>query len=216
MSKKVAIILSGCGFKDGSEITEAVACFVALSEFHVDYDVFAPDIEITSVNHLSGKGQEQRNALVESARIARGNIQNLQSLNVDQYDGVVFPGGYGAVTLLCGFSTKGAECSVNAQVESLVKAFHSQAKPIAALCIAPAVIARILGEHNIAVTIGDDPSTATEIEKTGAQHVKCTVEDFVTDRENKIISTPAYMYEAAPHQVFRGIQKALKEFAEMA
>ena len=37
-----------------------------------------------------------RNVLVESARIARGNISPLSTLSATSYDAVVFPGGFGA------------------------------------------------------------------------------------------------------------------------
>lgn len=105
---------------------------------------------------------------------------------------------------------------MNPEVEKTIKAFYSQSKPIGAICIAPALIARVLGEHGVTVTIGNDKETAQEIGKTGAQHVECAVDDYVTDRERKVITTPAYMYDAKPNQVFTGVRKAIKELVEMA
>lgn len=215
--KKVAVILSGCGFKDGAEITEAVSTLIALSDLGVAYQVFAPDAQVPSTNHLTGVPQESRNALAEAARIARGKIKNLKDLIPGDFDALVFPGGYGAATVLCGFGKTGAKCDVLPEIKQTIEEFYAQEKPIGGICIAPALIARVLGDRGITVTIGSDVATASEIAKTGARHENCAVEDYVTDREHKIVTTPAYMYdEAKPNQVFRGIRGALKELVEMA
>ena len=214
--KKIAVVLSGCGFKDGAEITESVSSLIALSELGAKINIFAPNLNVTSTNHLTGETDGERNVLSESARIARGNIQNLNKLNESDFDGIVFPGGFGAALHLCDFAKNGAKSKVLPEVKKNILNFHSSSKPIAAICIAPALIARVLGEFQVAVTIGNDSATAGEINKTGAQHVECAVTDYVTDRENKLITTPAYMYEAKPHEVFTGIRRALTEFYEMA
>lgn len=215
--KKVAVVLSGCGFKDGSEITEAVSALIALSELGADYEVFAPDIDSPVTDHLTGRSNGTRKVLTEAARIARGKIKNLKDLQSKNFEAVVFPGGFGAATVLCGFGTTGANCEVHPDVQKVIEGFYSEEKPIAGICIAPALIARVLGKKGITVTIGNDKDTAAEIRKTGALHESCAVEDYVTDREHKIITTPAYMYdEAKPHQVFKGIRRALKELVEMA
>lgn len=216
MSKKIAVVLSGCGFKDGSEITEAVSTLITLSELGCAVKIFAPNHEILATDHLSGESSGKRNILNESARIARGEIDDLKKLNVDQFDAVVFPGGYGAALNLCTWGKEGSKGSVLPEVQKAIEGFHSQNKPIGAICIAPALIAKILGQHKVTLTIGNDKETATEIEKTGAIHSNCKVDDFITDRENKVISTPAYMYNAKPFEVFTGIRKALKELVEMA
>lgn len=210
------MVLSGCGFKDGTEITEAVSSIISLSQLGAELHFFAPRIEFTSTHHLTGEPGEARDTLVESARITRGHIQEISQLNPQEFDGLVFPGGFGAALHLCNFAQKGAQCTVESKVEEVIETFHLQSKPIAAICIAPALIARVLGSHHVHVTIGNDKDTAKEIEKTGAQHVECPVSDFVTDRENKVVTTPAYMYSPKPHEVFEGIQKTMKEFYEMA
>lgn len=89
--KNVAVVLSGCGFKDGAEITEAVSTLIALSEFGAHYQVFAPNMDVTSTNHLQDSSGETRNLMVESARIARGDVKDIKTLNSDQFDAVVFP-----------------------------------------------------------------------------------------------------------------------------
>lgn len=215
--KKIAVVLSGCGFKDGSEITEAVSTLIALSESGAQYRIFAPDNEFPSKNHLTGKEDARRSALVEAARIARGKIQNINELKSKDFDGLAFPGGYGAASNLCSFSTKGAKAEIHPEIKRIISEFYKESKPILGICIAPALLALALGKEGITVTIGEDKGTASEIEKTGAQHENCLVTDYVTDRSHKVITTPAYMYDdAKPHDVFTGVRAAVRELVEMA
>jgi enhancing lycopene biosynthesis protein 2 len=216
--KKIAVILSGAGYLDGAEITETVSVLIELGRAGVEYDIFAPDKNFNAVAHHSQTQIDlgTRNAIEESARITRGQVKNLNELSVNRYDGVALPGGYGVAKNLSTWAQDGAGCTVNKDFKQILTDFHEQSKPILALCIAPAVVARVLGQVTSPhLTIGNDQSTAKEIEKCGAEHVECSVTDFVTDRENKIVSSPAYMFEEAHHKVFAGIQKACKEFLEM-
>jgi enhancing lycopene biosynthesis protein 2 len=217
-AKKIALVLAGCGNKDGTEITEAVSLIVQLSQLGAELKFFAPDQIYTPVNFINGqKHSEKRNVLEESARIARGNIEELKKLNPSEFDALVFPGGFGAALHLCNWAEKGAKCDVLPSVEVAVREFHRQSKPIAAVCVAPTLLARLLGEEGVTLTLGNDPEVAAEIEKTGAHHVECPVDDYVTDREHKVITSPAYMYgQALPHQVFKGISGLAKELMEMA
>lgn len=214
---KVAVVLSGCGFLDGSEITEAVSSLVCLAENHIDYECFAPDAELVEVNHVKGEGTgATRSILAEAARISRGQIQPLNELTVKNFDGVVFPGGFGVAKNLCDWAVKGSDCEVLLSVKTTLEGFYESKKPICAICIAPALVARVLGQHKISVTIGNDKETAQEIEKTGAQHVNCEVTKCVTDKDNLVVSTPAYMFDdAKPHEVFAGVGAAIKSFKEL-
>lgn len=216
--KKIAVVLSGCGHLDGSEITESVSLLIALHQAGADVSCFAPDIEIPVMNHIGGKPQtEKRRLLVEAARIARGNIQSLDQLQVKDFDALAFPGGYGAAKNLSNWAEKGAKCDVNPDVKRVILEFHSASKPIGACCIAPVLLARVLGDKKVTVTIGEDPETAAEIKKTGAQHEDCPVDDYITDREGKIVTTPAYMYDnAKPNEVFKGIFGLAHELVEWA
>ncbi|MFK8139235.1 MAG: isoprenoid biosynthesis glyoxalase ElbB [Bdellovibrionales bacterium] len=217
MERNIAVVLSGCGYLDGAEVTEAVSSLVALSKEGAKYQVFAPDIDLKEVNHQTSEETGQtRNVLLESARISRGNVENISKLNVDKFDALVLPGGFGAAKNLSDFASKGYKASVNESLSKCMKIFFEQSKPIAAFCISPAIVGLVLGNDEIAVTIGSDLSTSKEIEKTGAEHIVCDVTDFVTDREHKIITSPAYMYDAKPHEVFIGIEKAIRELIEMA
>ncbi|MGE0763978.1 MAG: isoprenoid biosynthesis glyoxalase ElbB [Bdellovibrionales bacterium] len=215
--KNFAVVLSGSGHKDGSEITEAVSALISLSEANAGYQVFAPKMNAPAVNHLTNQDEAPRQVMAEAARIARGQVKNLSELKASDFDGLVFPGGYGAAKVLCSFAQHGANCEVLPEVAKVIEDFYKAEKPIAAICIAPALIARVLGKKGITVTIGHDAATAAEIRKTGAQHENCAVTDYVTDREHRLVTTPAYMYDdAKPHQVFQGIRSCIKEFVEMA
>ena len=216
--KKVAVILSGCGFLDGAEITEAISTLVAIGQQGAEYKVFAPNKEVAETNHLTQKPTGQmRNVMQEAARIARGEIQPLEALQASDFDALAFPGGFGAALHLCNFAEKGSGGEIDPQVARVVQDFHANRKPIAAICIAPAIMAMAFGDKGVNVTIGNDTGTASEIEKTGAKHQNCAVEKFVVDTSNKVITTPAYMYGTAkPHQIFEGVSGAIKELLQMA
>lgn len=215
--KKIAVVLSGCGNKDGAEITEAVSLIVALSELGAEIEYFAPNQSFIATNFLNGEKQGERNIMTEAARITRSQMRDLKELSSKKFDGLAIPGGFGAAMHLSNWSEKGAQCEVNPHLKKAIQDFYNESKPIACICIAPTIVARVLGEKGISLTIGQDPQTAKEIEITGAKHVECPVDDYITDREHKIVSTPAYMYgNARPHQVFTGIRGLAREFMEIA
>lgn len=216
--KKIGLVLSGCGVRDGSEIHEAVCALLAIDQAGAEAVCIAPDIELSEINHCTMEPTgAKRKVLVEAARIARGNIKNIVDVKAADLDALVFPGGFGAALNLCDFAQKGAAASVNPEVARLVKEMHAAKKPIGAICIAPALIATILGKDvHPTLTIGTDAGTAAEIEKTGAKHQDCPVTGFVVDKENKIVSTPAYMLAETISEVYEGIGKCVKAVVEMA
>ncbi len=219
--KKVAVVLSGSGVYDGSELHEAVLTLLHLDEQGADAQCFAPDQEqMHVVDHLKGspvKGQS-RNMLVESARIARGAIKPLSELKAKNFDALILPGGFGAAKNLSTFAVDGVNCRVNEQLTKLILDFHSEQKPIAPMCIAPAVIARVLGARGIMVklTTGDDPGTANTLRAMGAEPVYCKVDEICVDEQHKIVSTPAYMLGTSIKQVNKGIGKLVKKVLELA
>ena len=166
MAKKVGVILAGCGVYDGSEIHEAVCTLLALDRAGAEAICMAPDVDQAVVNHLTGEEipGASRNVLEESARIARGNIRNITDVKAGDLDALIFPGGFGAAKSLCSFATKGTECTANPDVARLVREVVAANKPLAASCIAPALIARILGDDKRApsLTVGTDPATAVK------------------------------------------------------
>ncbi len=219
MGKKVGVVLSGCGVYDGAEIHESVITLLALDRQGAEVVMCAPDVaQMHVVNHLTGDVAEgeERNVLVESARIARGAVADVKDISADDLDALILPGGFGAAKNLCDFAVNGAECEVNPDVAALVRAVHSQGKPVAAVCIAPAVLARVLGEEAPELTIGNDAGTAGALETMGAAHVECPVREFVVDRERKIITSPAYMLAQSISEAADGIEGTVNALLEMA
>ena len=219
MGKKIGVVLSGCGVYDGAEIHESVITLLALDRLGAEALVCAPDIEqMHVINHQSGNVAEgeTRNVRVESARIARGPVADVAEVSADELDGLILPGGFGAAKNLCDFATRGAECEVDPGVARLVRAVHAQGKPVAAVCIAPAVLAKVLGDESPRLTIGTDAGTAAGISALGARHVDCPVREMVVDEERKIITSPAYMLAQRISEAAEGIEKTVKTLVEMA
>jgi len=219
MAKKIGVLLSGCGVYDGSEIHEAVITLLALDRAGADAVICAPDVaQMHVVNHLTGEPEAggTRNVLVESARIARGNIQDVAKVQASQLDGLILPGGFGAAKNLCDFAVQGKDCAVHPEVARLVRDVHAQKKPVAAVCIAPAVLARVLGEEAPQLTIGSDAGTAAALEAMGARHVSCPVTQHVVDKDRRLITTPAYMLAQRISEAAAGIEKTVAELVAMA
>lgn len=219
MKLKIGVLLSGCGVYDGSEIHEAVLALLALDTRDVEVVVCAPDVrQRVVVNHLDGQVQEgaERNVLVESARIARGQIHDVARVSADELDGLVLPGGFGVARNLSDFAANGAGCTVEPQVARLVRDIHAQGKPLLALCIAPAVVARLLGSEHPELTIGRDRATASALEKMGAVHVDCAAAEVVVDREHRLVTTPAYMLAGRISEVAEGVSNGVNALLEMA
>ncbi len=217
--KKVGVVLSGCGVYDGAEIHESVITLLALDKAGAKVICMAPDVpQMHVINHMKGEpaAGENRNVLIESARIARGEIKNMKDVTATDLDALIFPGGFGAAKNLCTFAVDGVDCKVNAEVERLVNEMHRAKKPIGFICIAPAMAAKILGSHQPKLTIGSDPGTAQAIEKMGGKHVECTVYEAAVDDVNKVVSTPAYMLGPSIAHVAKGIEKCVEQVLKIA
>ena len=217
MSKKVAVILSGCGVYDGAEIHESVIALLRLSQRGAQVQCFAPDIpQHHVVNHLTGQeSAESRNVLVESARIARGQIRDVRELKAADFDALVIPGGFGAAKNLSDFAFKGASCAVQPDVLAAARDFAHAHKPVGLICIAPAMAARIYGA-GVHCTIGHDPDTAAKLTDMGAEHVDCPVDDVVVDEQRKLVTTPAYMLARSLAEAASGINKLVDRVLELA
>lgn len=202
--KKFAVVLAGSGVYDGAEIHEAVLTLLAIKKHGADYEIFAPDVKQHHVvNHLTGKEMhEERNVLIEAARIARGAIKQLSDFQARNFDALVFPGGFGVAKNLCTFAFDGDNCRVNPDVEKAVKDMVSLHKPIGAMCISPVVISKILG--NVELTIGDELATIEKIQKMGSKHIITSHGEVVKDIHKKIYTTPCYMLDANILQIELG------------
>ncbi len=210
--KKVAVILSGSGVYDGSEIHEAVLTLLAIEQCGASYRCFAPNIDqYHVVNHFTGNisEQESRNVLVESARIARGDIEDISDLVVDDFDALLVPGGFGAAKNLSDFAIKGSDSQINAAFQQVARAFIAHNKPAGYMCIAPAMLPLIYPE-GVRGTIGKDAAIAESITSMGLTHVNCTVDNVVVDEKYKVVSTPAYMLATSISEAATGINRLVK------
>lgn len=214
--KQVAVVLSGCGVYDGAEIHEAVLTLLALDRAGAQAVCFAPDKpQLHVINHLSGDEMpESRNVLLESARIARGNIQPLSQADAGQLDALIVPGGFGAAKNLSSFATQGAECSVDPDLSRLIREIHKLNKPMGFMCIAPALLPKVI-DKPLRLTIGNDPDLGEVIDAMGGEPVICPVDDIVVDIENKVVTTPAYMLAQSIGEAARGIDKLVSRVLDL-
>lgn len=211
LMKKIAVILAGCGHMDGAEIRESVLTLLAIDKMQASAHIFAPDIiQHDTINHLTGAPtQETRNVLVEAARIARGQIQDITLCDATNFDALIMPGGFGAVKNLSDLASMHGQAEVIAPLKSLIAQFISQAKPIGAICIAPAVIACALKHTTLlTLTLGEHHELLSEF---GAKEELCKANECVIDIPHKIVSTPAYMLNARLAEIAEGIESLVKE-----
>lgn len=211
----IAVVLSGCGHLDGAEITESVSVLIHLSRLGARAACFAPEAPVDEINHTTGAPTgSTRSALAEAARIARGNVSPLASLRAADFDAVIFPGGFGAAKTLCTFATRGPDCAVHPDAARVISEFHSAGKPIGLCCIAPVLAAKVLGAAGrgpgVSVTLGNDPAVAAAIAAMGATHINKPVTEAHTDTARKVVTTPAYMYDATPNEVFEGTARMVE------
>ncbi len=215
--KRIAVILSGCGVFDGSEIHEAVLALHAIEKQGASWHCFAPDIEqLHVINHLTGEEMpETRNVLVEAARLVRGKVEDVVKLKADDYDALLLPGGFGAAKNLTDFAINGAECTINAHVAAACRSFAQAGKPAAYLCIAPTIIPMIY-EHGVQGTIGNDKDISLAFNHMGGTHINCPVDDFVYDQEHNVLSTPAYMLADSISEAATGIERLVEKLIDLA
>ncbi len=216
--KQIGVILSGCGVNDGSEIQEVVLTLLSLDNAGAHAVCFAPDIgQLNVINHLTGEvaDGERRNVLVESARIARGNITDLKQIDPSNLDALIIPGGFGAAKNLGDYAIRGSAFEIIPEVAQAILAFHSAGKPIGFMCIAPVIAAKLFGSEKVELTIGNDRDTAADIEALGARHIDAGVRDIVVSSRGKIVSTPAYMLGPSIGMVAEGIDALVSKVLEL-
>ena len=215
---RIGILLSGCGVFDGAEIHESVLTMLALDRAGAEIICMAPNVEQHHViNHLTQEEMaEKRNVLVESARIARGEIKDLEEVKGADLDGLILPGGFGAAKNLSDFAFKGADSTVQPEVNRILQEMSAANKPIGAICISPAPLAKALADKKPEVTIGNDQGTSEAIENMGGKHKSCTVDMIHVDAGNNVVSTPAYMLGPGIREVAVGIEKLVNKVVELA
>lgn len=215
--KKIGVLLSGCGVYDGSEIHEAVITLLAIARKGGKSLCMAPDIDqYHVVNHLTGEAaDERRNVLVESARIARGEISALKDIRAADIDALILPGGFGAAKNLSNFAIKGKDADIHPEVHRLITEMAEAKKPVGAICISPVVLAGVLKDRRPEVSIGNDLGTADAIEAMGGGHNVCSVDMIHVDGKNRLVSTPAYMLGPGIAEVAEGIEKLVQQIFKM-
>lgn len=219
--KRIAVVLSGCGVFDGAEVHESVLTLLYLDKAGAQVQCFAPDKDQAHViNHNTQQPAEgeSRNVLVESARIARGEVKPLAELKMENFDAVFFPGGFGAAKNICTYAFDGDNCKNDPAATRVIRDAHAQGKPVGAMCIAPVAVARAFSGTGVTptLTIGTDAATAGSLRAMGAVNEPKSVREISVDEQNKIVSTPAYMLGPSIAHVSEGIEKLVKKVLEMA
>jgi enhancing lycopene biosynthesis protein 2 len=216
MNTSVAVILSGCGVYDGAEINEVVLTILALEEHDINYECFAPDVNLHHViNHFTGEEvNEVRNVLIESARIVRGKIKDITKCSAANFSALVIPGGFGVAKNLSNFTTKGVELDINQDLLNLFNDFKEMKKPVACMCIAPVLLPKVYGP-SVSITIGNDIYTSNAIKKMGGIHVNTDVDGIVYDEKNNILTTPAYMLATTLIEARSGINALIARLCKL-
>lgn len=212
---KAAVVLAGCGSMDGAEIHEAVMTLYAIENNGGSFEIFAPNVvQHHVINHITGEEMnESRNVLTEASRIARGKIKALTEYRADEFDALIFPGGFGVAKNLCTYAFDGPECHVDRVVEDAIRNTHNAGKPIGALCISPVLITRVLGD--VTVTIGSDAGTAADIVIMGGRHENKNHGEVTVDVKNRIVTTPCYMLNATLPDIARDADALVRAIKEM-
>ena len=209
--KKIAVILSGCGMLDGTEIQEAVLTLLAIDKAGASYECLAPtSVKVIAVNHVTKAPEEPRQVHVEAARIARGHLKALTQANPADYDALIFPGGFGAAKVLCNFAEKKENCTLLPEVETFAKALISAHKPLGFICVAPVMIPKLYPAQTL-LTIGTDEEIISAVEKMGAKPLRCSATEIVVDKTHKVVSTPAYMLAQRISETATGIERLVRE-----
>ncbi|MGM0471136.1 MAG: isoprenoid biosynthesis glyoxalase ElbB [Bacillota bacterium] len=219
---QVGVLLSGCGVSDGSEIHESVLTMLHLARRDQEIVAVAPDIlQSEVIDHLTGEEikRENRDVLVEAARIARGDIKSIAEIDSDQLDALIIPGGAGAIKNLTNYALTSGDCKINLQTKDLILQMIEENKPVGAICIAPLVVAKALAttKYRPQLTVGYEcPQSKYIEEELGALHLERAVDEIVVDKELKLVTTPAYMLGESIAEVDAGIAALVDKVVELS
>lgn len=227
MSKRIGVLLSGCGVYDGSEIHESVFTLLAIDQLGGKAVCMAPDADQHHViDHITGQEMnEKRNVLIEAARIARGDIRNLAEVTASDVDALIIPGGFGAAKNLTTWAFSGPDGTIHEEVRRIIQEVRAADKPLVGLCMGPTVIAKALEgasakpHLSVGTTAEASPYDIAAIsggmEKTGAVAEMRSVREVAVDTDNRIVTAPCYMMEASISEVQANIHQAVKEMFAM-
>lgn len=216
---KVGVVLSGCGAQDGAEIHESVITLLALDRAGAEVTIMAPDMnQFHVINHLNNEEIDtSRNILIESARIARGNIVDVATVTGNELDALIFPGGTGMAKNIFDYAMAGSDCTVIKDVQRLTMEIIEAGKPLGAICIAPVMVAKVLQKMGRSgkVTGGCSKQITADIHSMGIETESAGADEIVVDVKNKIVSTPAYVEAKSIKESAEGIEKLITKVLEM-
>lgn len=224
---KIGILLSGCGVYDGAEIHESVMALLSIEEIGAKAVCISVNKDQHHViNHTNGEEMdESRNMLVESARIARGDINDISTIDPVDIDALVIPGGFGSAKNLTNWAFNGPDGDILPEVKLLLINLINVGKPVAALCVSPVVLAKALEGSNILpnLTIGSDQEGSPYdikgftdgLEKTGMKTEMRTVREILVDKENKIVTAPCYMMDATILDIRKNVRSAIEALRDL-
>jgi enhancing lycopene biosynthesis protein 2 len=214
--KKIAVILAGCGNRDGSETHETLSVLLAIDKRGMEYQCFAPNGEFNVFNHIKGEATgEKRDLMLEASRLCRGNIKSLSEYCTEDFDALVLPGGMGAAQNWSSYAFCGQAMEVNGEIAKAILDTFSAQKPIGALCIAPMILAKVLGDKNPTITLGGDCQAAKDAVALGCNHKVCSATEVAIDEKNKLLTAPAYMVATRISQIFEGSDNLIQALYNM-
>lgn len=225
--KRIGILLSGCGVYDGAEIQESVLTMLAIEEAEAEYFCISVDkVQYHSINHLTGEEQkETRNMLVESARIARGEVIDITKVDLREMDALVIPGGFGSAKNFTNWAFEGPQGKILPEVKLLLINLINIGKPILALCVSPVVLAKAFegGLFQPKLTIGSTKTSSPYViedlnkgmESIGVESIDKSVDDILIDSDNKIVTAPCYMMDASILEVRNNIKKGVEALIKL-
>ncbi len=225
---KFGILLSGCGVYDGAEIQEATMAMLAIKEAGHEYQCISLNKEQHHViNHLTGEEIDQRrNMMVESARIARGEVVEVKNISPADIDALVIPGGFGSAKNFSKWAFLGPEGEIDAEIKLLIVNMVNVGKPVCALCVSPVVVAKALEGSGISanMTLGSDQESSPYdiagfnggIEAVGAKAEMKTIKEILVDETNKIVTAPCYMMDANILEIRNNVKQAIEATISLA
>ena len=193
---RVGILLSGCGFYDGTEVAEAVLAALALERAGARPVHIAPEVQqLHTVNHLTGSESEgeARGVLAESARVARGKLKSLSELTPAELGALIVPGGHGAVkNLMTNFAQLGSRRELLPQVRDLLADLTGRGAPIGSISLGRTVVQTYLGEP-----LSDED-------------MRLAAGEIVVDEARRLVFTPGFLTGASLADVAVGIDKMVR------
>lgn len=225
---KIAVLLHGSGVYDGTEIHEAVLTLLAIAEAGHEYQCISLNVpQHHVINHLTGEEMnEERNVLIESARIARGDVQDLSEIKASEFDALIMPGGFGTAKNFTKWAFSGPDGDINPDVKNLIISFVESGLPIGALCMSPTTVAKALQgtEYHPTLSVGsteegspyDIAAISGGVNSTGAKAEMKTVKELSIDPDLKIVCAPCYMMDANIIEIKKNITDAVAEVIALA